>query len=95
LALVVACFPLIAFFIAAVAELRAGGRVSTVVLRMIPLCTPYKEVEGLETSSGNDPYRIAERESFQRERRIERHLVVESRDNVAQHPHCWRGALLG
>jgi len=35
-ALVISCFPLVAFFIATVAELRAGGRVSTVVLRMIP-----------------------------------------------------------
>jgi hypothetical protein len=36
-ALVIACFPLVAFFVAAVAELQAGGRVTTVALRMIPL----------------------------------------------------------
>ena len=37
LALIVVCFPLAAFFIASVAELRAGGGVFTVVRRMIPL----------------------------------------------------------
>lgn len=36
LALVVASLPLLAFFLATVSELRAGGRVSTVVVRMIP-----------------------------------------------------------
>ena len=35
-ALVVASLPLLAFFLATVSELRAGGRVSTVIVRMIP-----------------------------------------------------------
>jgi hypothetical protein len=54
LALVVACFPLVAFFIAAVAELRAGGRVSAVVLRMIPLVigiNAFVMVWAVETSN--------------------------------------------